>query len=238
MEDFSSPPTPAETVPKPHYVGHRERLRGRFIAGPADALPDYELLELLLFYAIPRTDVKPLAKALLADFKTFSAVLAAEPATLKKRHKLNDQTLALFKAVRECSRRLLREDLASKPVISSWSQLNDYCRVALADEATERFHVLFLNRKNMLIADETQQEGTIDQAAVYPREVMRRALDLGASALILVHNHPSGDPTPSPADIEITRLLIDAGKPFGIAIHDHIIVAKGGNASLRALGHI
>ncbi len=238
VEDFSAPPQAAEAKPKPHYVGHRERLRGRFLANPPDTFPDYELIELLLFYGIPRTDVKPLAKALLTDFKTFSGILAADPGVLRKRHKINEPTLALFKAVRECSRRLLREDVFAQPVISSWSQLNDYCRVTLADEATERFHVLFLNRKNMLIADETQQEGTIDQAAVYPREVMKRALDLGASALILVHNHPSGDPTPSPADIEITRLLVDAGKPLGIAIHDHIIVAKTGNASLRALGHM
>lgn len=236
-DESSTADTPV-AAKKPHYLQHRQRLRHRFLSTSRDAFPDYELLELLLFYCIDRVDVKPLAKEMLEEFKTLPAILAAEPEILKQRFKASDRTLALFKAVREASRRLVREEAFSQPVISSWSQLNDYCRATLADETIERFHVLFLNRKNMLIADELQQRGTVDQAAVYPREVMKRALELGASALILVHNHPSGDPTPSRDDIEITRLLVDAGKPLDIAIHDHIIVSKGGNSSLRALGHM
>jgi DNA repair protein RadC len=236
--DGPPPKEASASADKPHYINHRQRLRQRFLANPAETIAEYELLELLLFYSIDRVDVKPLAKRLLDDFKTLPAVLAADPEQLKSRYKANERTLALFKAVRESGRRMVHAEAFAQPVISSWSQLNDYCRAALADEATERFHVLFLNRKNRLIADERQQEGTVDQAPVYPREVMKRALELGASALILVHNHPSGDATPSQADIDITRLLIEAGKPLDIAIHDHIIVARGGNSSLRALGYM
>jgi len=224
--------------PRPHYHDHRQRLRERFLGGDGEAFSDYELLELLLFFAIDRIDVKPLAKALLAEFGSLGAVLAAEPARLRRFERVSERTLALFKAMRETSRRCLREELAAKPVISSWTALLDYCRASLAHESTERFRVLFLDRKNRLIADELQQRGTIDQAPVYPREVIRRALDLGATALILVHNHPSGDPTPSQADIAITREVRDAAGTMGIVLHDHVVVGTGGTASMKGLGLI
>lgn len=182
-------PTPASA--KAHYVDHRQRLRDRFLSGDAERFTDYELLELLLFFSIDRIDVKPLAKALLAEFGSLGAVLAAEPARLRRFDRVNDRTCALFKALREVARRNLREDIAKRPVISSWTQLLDYCRISLADEPTERFRVLFLDRKNKLIGDELQQSGTVDHAPVYPREVVKRALELGASAIILVHNHPT-----------------------------------------------
>ncbi|MFO1145659.1 MAG: DNA repair protein RadC [Rhodospirillales bacterium] len=232
------PPEEQPTSAKPHHADHRQRLRTRFLAGDPERLPDYELLELLLFFSIERIDVKPLAKALLAEFGSLGAVLAAEPARLRRFERVNDRTCALFRALREAGRRLLRDDLAGRPVISSSSQLLDYCRAGLAEERTERFRVLFLDRKNKLISDELLQRGTVDHAPVYPREVVRRALELGATALILVHNHPSGDPTPSRADIEITREVRDAAKALGIAVHDHIVVGRSGTASLRALGLI
>lgn len=232
------PPEAPPSSAKPHHADHRQRLRARFLAGDAERLPDYELLELLLFFSIERIDVKPLAKALLAEFGSLGAVLAAEPARLRRFERVNDRTCALFRALREAGRRLLQEDLAPRPVISSWTQLLDYCRASLAEEPTERFRVLFLDRKNKLISDELQQRGTVDHAPVYPREVVKRALELGATALILVHNHPSGDPTPSRADIEITREVRDAAKPLGIAVHDHIVVGRTGTASLRALNLI
>ncbi|MFO1128956.1 MAG: DNA repair protein RadC [Rhodospirillales bacterium] len=220
----------------PAHAGHRRRLRERFLAGDAAALPDYELLEMLLFHAIDRVDVKPLAKALLGEFGSLGGVLAAEPARLTRYDRINDRTLALFKCVRETSRRMLREQVADRPLLSSWSALVDYCRATLADEPVERFRILFLDRKNRLIVDEEQQRGTVDHAPVYPREVLKRALELGATALILVHNHPSGDPTPSAADIDITRAIIAAAEKLKIIVHDHIVVARSGAASLRSLG--
>lgn len=230
----AQPPSPS----KPHHADHRQRLRERFLSGDAERFSDYELLELLLFFSIERVDVKPLAKALLAEFGSLGAVLAAEPARLRRFERINDRTCALFKALREAGRRVLRDDLAGRPVISSWTQLLDYCRASLAEEPTERFRVLFLDRKNKLISDELQQRGTVDHAPVYPREVVKRALELGATALILVHNHPSGDPTPSRADIEITREVRDAARVLGITVHDHVVVGRAGTASMKALGLI
>lgn len=222
----------------PGHAGHRQRLRERFLGGDAAAIPDYELLELLLFNTIDRVDVKPLAKALLREFGSLGGVLAAEPARLVAHKQVNERTLALFKCVREASRRMLRERIADKPVLSSFSALVDYCRASLADEPVERFRILFLDRKNKLIADEEQQRGTVDHTPLYPREVIKRALELGATALILVHNHPSGDPTPSAADIELTREVKTVAEKLGIALHDHIVVASSGARSLRALGLI
>ncbi len=233
----SSPPI-AAPAPKPHHTGHRDRLRERFLGTDGEHFSDYELLELLLFFSIERIDVKPLAKALLAEFGSLGAVLAAEPARLRRFERVNERTCALFKALREAGRRLLRDDLAPRPVISSWTQLLDYCRASLAEEPTERFRVLFLDRKNKLIRDELQQRGTVDHAPVYPREVVRRALELGATALILVHNHPSGDPSPSRADIEITREVAAAARALGITVHDHVVVGRAGTASMKALGLI
>jgi DNA repair protein RadC len=229
-------PAAEEAAAPPGHVNHRQRLRQRFLAGDAGAIPDYELLELLLFYSIDRVDVKPLAKQLLKDFRSVGGVLAAEPAQLLAYDRVNDRTLALFKALREVGRRLIRAELAERPVISSWDRLIDYCRLTMAHEAVERFRVLYLNRKNMLIADEVQQKGTVDHTPVYPREVVKRALELGATSLIVVHNHPSGDPTPSSADIEMTRALRDAAQALGIGLHDHVVIGKQGSNSLRALG--
>ncbi len=217
----------------PHHKHHRQRLRERVLQSGADALPDYELLELLLFYSIDRVDVKPLAKALLAEFVSFSAVLAADPARLARFERINDRTIVQFKAIREAASRLGRERLKESPVISSWDQLLEYCRVSLADEPKERVRVLYLDRRNHLIRDELQQPGTVDAAPLYPREVVKRALDLGATALILVHNHPSGDPTPSQSDVEITKALIDASTPLGITVHDHVVVGSAGVVSMR-----
>lgn len=226
---------PAAKAPPPH-ADHRQRLRERFLKSDTDAFPDYELLELLLFYSIDRVDVKPLAKELLRDFGSLGAILAAEPARLLTYKRVNERTLALFKALRETGRRLIRAEIENRPVISSWDALVNYCRVSLADEKIERFHVLYLNRKNRLIADEQQQRGTVDHTPVYPREVVKRALELGATAVILVHNHPSGDPTPSKADIDMTRTVKDAAEVIGITLYDHIIVGRSGAQSLRALG--
>lgn len=234
--DPGEPPAPAAA--KPHYLDHRQRLRQRFLSSDGESFSDYELLELLLFFSIDRVDVKPLAKALLAEFGGLGAVLAAEPVRLRRFDRVNDRTCALFKAVRETARRSLRAEVAGRPVISSSMQLLEYCRGSLMEERTERFRVLFLDRKNKLISDELQQSGTVDHAPVYPREVIKRALELGASAIILVHNHPSGDPTPSQADIDITREVREAAAVLGIILHDHIVVGRTGSASMKALGLI
>jgi DNA repair protein RadC len=230
----SAGPKPAA----PHYHGHRQRLRDRFLeAGPA-ALADYELLELVLFRAIPRRDVKPLAKDLLKRFGSFAEVVSASPTRLAEVAGLGEAAIAELKVVQAAAQRLVRGEINRREVLSSWSAVLDYCRGAMAFADREQFRVLFLDKRNQLIADEVQQEGTVDHTPVYPREVVRRALELSATAIILVHNHPSGDPTPSRADVEMTRSVIDAGKPFGIAVHDHIVVGKDGHASLKGLGLI
>jgi DNA repair protein RadC len=222
--------------PRPHFAGHRERLRERASAGGLAALPDYELLELFLFRSIPKRDVKPLAKQLLARFGSLSAVLGATPEELKTVPGVGD-TLALdLKLLHEATLRVAREAIGKRPVISSWSALLAYVKAALAHEAREQFRVLFLDKKNQLVADETMNRGTVDHAPVYPREVMRRALELSASAVILVHNHPSGDPTPSQADIDMTRQVVEAGRALRIAVHDHLVVGRQGVASFKALG--
>jgi len=221
---------------KPHYLGHRERLRERFRNGGTEALPDYELLELVLFLAIPRGDVKPLAKRLLARFGTLSALFAAEPRELAAVDGVGDATIHALKLVQAAGIRLAREAVMSRPVIGNWRQLLAYCRASMAESKVEQFRLLFLDRKNALIADEVQQRGTVDQTLVYPREVVKRALELNASGIIMVHNHPSGDPTPSRADIEMTREVRDAAEKLGIAVHDHIIIARGGHNSFKSMG--
>jgi DNA repair protein RadC len=225
-----------EAEKKPHYAGHRERLRQRFLSAGPDALADYELLELLLFGAIPRRDVKPLAKQLLAQFGSFGGVLNADPAQLERRAGLGPAAAAALKAVAAASVRMLREEAAERPVLSSWDRLINYLNVAMKYEKAEQFRLLFLDRKNALIADEVQQRGTVDHAPVYPREVVRRALDLHASAVILVHNHPSGDPAPSKADIEITRQVAKAAAAVNVTVHDHLIVGRSGHTSFKTLG--
>lgn len=221
---------------EPHYIGHRKRLKERFLKGGQGAIADYELIELLLFLAVPRRDVKPMAKALLERFDSFAEVISAEPARLKEVSGVSDNVVIAFKMIREGALKLSQEQILGKPVVSSWQALLDYCRASMAFHNKEQFRILFLNRKNILIADELQQEGTIDHTPVYPREVIKRALELGASALILVHNHPSGDPTPSRDDIEMTKEIDEAGKKLGVTMHDHVIVAKGSYSSFKALG--
>ena len=222
-------------APKPHHLGHRERLRERARAG-LDPLPDYEVLELILYRSIRRGDVKPLAKALLARFGSLAAVFAASPESLRTVTGVGEEVALDLRLVQEATLRIAREAARQRTVISSWSALLAYVRTALAHEPREQFRVLFLDKKNQLIADEVLNHGTVDHAPVYPREVMRRALELSASALILVHNHPSGDPSPSAADVDMTRQIIEAGRALRIAIHDHLVVGSAGAASFKALG--
>jgi DNA repair protein RadC len=223
-----------DAPPVPHYHGHRERLRARFLAAGSDALPDYELLELVLFGAIPRRDVKPLAKSLLERFGSFAEVISA-PAPLLAEAGLGEPTITELKVIEAAAHRFLKVEAKRRPVLSSWSALIDYCRAAMAFADKEQFRILFLDKRNRLIADERQQVGTVDHTPVYPREVIKRALELSATAIILVHNHPSGDPTPSAADIEMTQTIIEIASPLGIAVHDHLIIGKDGHASFRAL---
>ncbi|MBK8908664.1 MAG: DNA repair protein RadC [Rhodospirillales bacterium] len=222
--------------PDAHYRNHRDRVRRRFLDGDPERFQDYELLELLLFYSVDRVDVKPLAKQLLADFKSYGAVLAAPPERLAGYPRISERTIAHFKAVRESARRMLYGEVSERPLVSSWPQLLDYCRAAMADEPVERFRILFLDRKNRIIADEVQQKGTVDHTPVYPREVLKRALELGASGLILVHNHPSGDPTPSRGDIDMTREIREAADKLDIALFDHIVVGRREACSFKANG--
>ncbi|HXC54255.1 MAG TPA: DNA repair protein RadC [Rhizomicrobium sp.] len=219
-----------------HQLGHRERLRLRFLEGGAGAMPDYEMMELVLFAAIPRRDVKPLAKALIARFGGFAEVIAAPRARLLEVDGIGEAVVTQLKIVEAAALRLSRSKMLGKPALSSWAALIDYCTAAMARSPHEEFRVLFLDRKNILIADEVQTRGTIDHAPVYPREIVKRALELGASALILVHNHPSGDPTPSRADIDMTREVSAAAKALKIAVHDHLVVGRIGHASFKALG--
>jgi DNA repair protein RadC len=228
-------PAPAAAA-KPHFLGHRERLRDRAAAGGLAALPDYELLELFLFRSIPKRDVKPLAKQLLARFGSLGAVLGATAEELKTVPGIGTAVALDLKLLHEAALRMGRETVARRPVISSWSALVAHVQTALAHETREQFRVLFLDKKNQLIADETLNRGTVDHAPVYPREVVRRALELSASALILVHNHPSGDPTPSTADVDMTRQVVEAARALRIAVHDHLVVGRHGVASFKALG--
>ncbi len=221
---------------KPHYHGHRNRLRERFAEGGASALQDYELLELFLFRSLPRGDIKPIAKALIARFGDLGRVAAADLGQLEEVKGVGRVTALDLKLLHAVAEHIARGAVKGRPVISSWSALLDYCRAALAHNGTEEFRVLFLDKKNRLISDEFQARGTVDHAPVYPREIVKRALSLDASALILVHNHPSGDPTPSRADIDMTRKLAEAARPFGLVIHDHIVVGRDATASFKSLG--
>lgn len=223
---------------KPHWQGHRDRLRGKLIKRGANALDDYELLETLLFAFIPRRDVKPIAKALLRRFGSLSAIFAAEATDLQSVAGVGETVAAYLKATREITARAALEAIEARPIISSWTALLSYVRERLQHETREQFRVLFMDRKNQLILDELMGQGTVDHAPVYPREIARRALELSASSLILVHNHPSGDPRPSRADIDITREIIDALAPFEIKVHDHLIAAKQGVTSFKTEGLI
>jgi DNA repair protein RadC len=222
----------------PHYYGHRDRLRRRFVQAGPEALADYEMLELVLFMAIPRRDVKPLAKQLLLKFENLAGVLNASLSELQSVDGVSENIAVALKTVQATAHRMLKQEVLKKPILNSWSRLLDYVSATMAHERKEHFRLLFLNKKNELIADEIQNSGTVDHTPAYPREIMKRALELGATALILVHNHPSGDPTPSQADIDMTQTIKAAGAPFGIIIHDHLIVSKNGTASFRSAGLI
>ncbi|MBM3564205.1 MAG: JAB domain-containing protein [Alphaproteobacteria bacterium] len=219
----------------PHYHGHRQRLRDRFMDAGEAALADYEMLELLLFRAIARRDVKPLAKALIARFGSYAETVAARPERLREIDGLSEAAIVEIKLVEAAAKRLARGALQKRPVLSSFMEVLDYCRTAMAFAEREEFRILFLDKRNALISDEVQGVGTIDHTPVYPREIVRRALELGSSALILAHNHPSGDPTPSAADIRMTKDIAAIAQPFGITIHDHLIVGRHGHASFRGL---
>jgi len=227
----------SEGAAVPHYFGHRQRLRERMIASGAESLADYELIEVILFAARARGDVKPVAKALLGQFGGFAELMSAEPDALAAAG-LNLAGIAAIKAAREAALRLMRAELHQRPVVNSWDKLIDYCSAQVAHGKIEEFHILFLDRKNVLIKDERQQRGTVDHTPVYPREVVKRALELGASALILVHNHPSGDPTRSKADIQVTQDIKKAAAPLGVVLHDHVIIGRNRHTSLRELGEI
>ncbi len=227
--------TRPEAEAPPHFTGHRDRLRARFIDKGADSLADYELLELVLFMAIPRRDVKPLAKKVIERFGGIAPALAAPVSELTSIDGISENTAIALKSIEAAALRMMQKTVLNQPILNSWTRLLDYCHAAMSRQPVEQFRVLFLNRKNLLIADEVQQKGTVDQAPVFPREVMKRALDLGATALVLVHNHPSGDPTPSQADIELTQAVIRAGEPLGIMVHDHLIISRNGHASFKSL---
>ena len=216
--------------------GHRERLRARFLLGGPEAMPDYELLELVLFAAIPRRDVKALAKQLIVRFGSFADAIAAPRERLLEVEGIGGNAVTQLKVIEAAALRLSRSRLIGKPALNSWTAVLDYCTAAMARGTREEFRVLFLDRKNVLIADEVQSTGTVDHTPVYPREIVRRALEVGASAMVLVHNHPSGDPTPSRADIEMTRRIAGAANPLGIAVHDHVVVGRSGHASFKSLG--
>jgi DNA repair protein RadC len=220
---------------KAHHEGHRDRLRARLLDAGADALQDYELLEVLLFAAIPRRDVKPLAKSLLSEFHGLWELLNAPPERLRETG-LSDNAVALLRAVSATGLRASLNVVMNKPVLNNWQRVVDYVRDAMACETKEQFRLLFLDRRNCLIAEEVQQRGTVDHTPVYPREIVHRALEVGAGALILVHNHPSGDVSPSQADIEMTRAILKACAPLDIVIHDHIIVGRNDIASFKSLG--
>lgn len=221
---------------QPSARGHRARLRRRLLEGGGEALLDHELIEYVLALALPRIDTKPLAKALLHEFGGIAGLLTAEPAAIARVRGAGESAIAALKIVQAASLRLLQDRIREKPVLASWQALLDYLRADMAHKTTERVRVLHLNSRNMLIRDEAMAEGSIDQAAIHPREVIRRAIDLGSAAVILVHNHPSGDPAPSRADIALTRDIIDAGKKLGIAVHDHIVIGANGHSSMRGMG--
>ena len=219
----------------PHYLGHRERLRERFLDAGRRRRHRIRAAELVLFRAIPRRDVKPLAKALIAKFGSFAEVVSAPRPRLREIEGLGEAAIAEIKIVQAAASRLARGEVKKRTVLSSWSAVLDYCRTTMAFADKEQFRVLFLDKRNQVIADEVQQTGTVDHTPVYPREVVKRALELSATAIILVHNHPSGDPTPSRADIQMTQSIVEIAKPLGISVHDHIIVGKEGHASFKGL---
>ena len=225
----------ADTKDTPHYTGHRQRLRQRFVATDGEGMPDYEMLELLLSQAIPRADVKPVAKALLAQFGSLGEVVSAPLEALQTVKGVGEAAAVALKVVRTVGLRLAHQQVQSTNIIGSWNSLIDYCKAAMGYEKIEQLRVLFLDSKNVLIADEVQQRGTVDYTPIYPRQVLKRALELNATALILVHNHPSGDPTPSKQDIDLTKEVRDSAEKLGISLHDHIIIGKSAHLSFKSM---
>lgn len=223
-------------IDKPHYHGHRDRLRARFAEGGVTALADYELLELYLFNSIPRRDVKPLAKSLIEKFGSFAEVVSAPIDRLSEVKGISQKTALDLNLIKAAATRLGQQSVLDKPILSSWTALMSYCRSAMQFEGKEQFRVLFLDKKNRLIADEVLGRGTVDRAPVYPREVIKRALDLNSTALILAHNHPSGDPTPSQSDINMTNSIVDAASAIGVVVHDHLIIGRNDITSFKAEG--
>jgi DNA repair protein RadC len=234
MPSKTSEPQDRSTEP-PHYHGHRERLRERFHGAGPDALSDYELLELALFPALPRRDTKPLAKTLLKTFGSFAEVIHAPETRLREIDGIGDAAIHQLKLIAAAAHRIAKGAIKQRTALSSWNDVIDYCRTSMAFADKEQFRILFLDKRNQLITDEVQQTGTVDHTPVYPREVIKRALELSATAILLVHNHPSGDPTPSSADIQMTKAIIDIANPLGISVHDHIIVGKNGHASMKGM---
>ena len=235
MSEGASAPTSGLADAAPHHAGHRDRLRARFAEAGDKGMPDYELLELVLMRSIPRRDVKPLAKALIARFGSFAEVLGARPQRLMELPGVGEAVATDLKVVEAAARRFAKGAIRDRPMLDSWRNVLDYCRTAMAFADKEEFRVLFLDKRNCLISDEVQGSGTVDHTPVYPREVVKRALELSCTAIILVHNHPSGDPTPSTADIRMTQEIVNIAKPLGILLHDHIIVGRNGHASFRGL---
>lgn len=239
FEAAETPVVPKAGGKLPSYIkDHRRRLRERFLTGGADALPDYELLELVLFRAIPRQDVKPLAHRLLKTFGSFNGVISCPASRLKQVNGVGEAVILELKLVEAAAHRLARSRVMQRPVLSGWDVLIDYCHTTMAHRDTEQFRVLYLDTKNTLIADEEQAKGTVNHVPVYPREVAKRALELNASAIILVHNHPSGDPTPSEADVTMTLQIEDAIRALGITLHDHLIIGKNCETSFRSEGYL
>ena len=238
LEAGGSVPIPLPPRPIPHYWGHRDRLRKRFREGGAEALPDYELLELILFRAIARRDVKPLAKDILARFGSFAETVAASPERLQEIEGVTDAVVTELKIVQAAALRTSQGEVKKRPVLAAMSTVLAYLRSAMAFEDREQFRILFLDRRNRLISDEVQSRGTIDHTPVYTREVLKRALELSASAIILAHNHPSGDPTPSTADIEMTKLIMSVAAKLGVTVHDHIVLGRDGHLSMKTAGII
>lgn len=232
---MSTAPETSGGTPKPHYYGHRQRLRERLLTVGPDSLQDYELLEALLFAAIPRQDVKPLAKQLLVEFKNLWALLNA-PAERLLQYGLSEAAVATLLVTGAIALRAQKKEIIGGALLNNWQRMVDYCRMAMAHETDEQFRLLFLDRKNHLLAEEVQQHGTIDHTPVYPREIVKRALEIGAGALVLAHNHPSGDPTPSKEDVAMTKAIVEACKPLGIVVHDHIIIGREGVVSFKNLG--
>jgi DNA repair protein RadC len=233
--DSSDTPKKSATAETPHYHGHRERLRERFHSAGPDALSDYELLEMVLFTAQPRRDMKPLAKSLLKKFGSFAEAVHAPETLLREVDGIGEASINQLRLIAAAASRIAKGQLSQRTLLSSWNDVIAYCRTSMAFADKEQFRLLFLDKRNQLIADEVQQVGTVDHTPVYPREVIKRALELSATAVLLVHNHPSGDPTPSSADIQMTRAIIDIAAPLGISVHDHIIVGRNGHASLKGL---